>query len=41
MTVLVLTGVQYDTARNCDNTNCVCECGNEPSGSIKCGYFVD
>jgi hypothetical protein len=18
-----------------------CECGNEPSGSIKCGYFLD
>ena len=20
---------------------CTCECGNEPSGSIKCGEFLD
>jgi len=28
----------YDTTQTMENT---CECGNEPSGSVKCGEFLD
>ena len=30
-----------DLARNRDRWRGLCECGNEPSGSIKCGEVLD
>jgi hypothetical protein len=34
----VWTGLSWQRIRTGDGT---CECGNEPSGSIKCGEFID
>jgi len=30
-----------DLAHDMDRWRGACECGNEPSGSIKCGEFLD
>jgi hypothetical protein len=30
-----------ELAQDRDGCRCTCECGNEPSGSIKCGEFLD
>jgi len=30
-----------DLARNRDKDRNICECGNEPSGSVKCGEFTE
>ena len=30
-----------DLAQDKGELACTCECGNEPSGSVKCGEFLD
>jgi len=30
-----------ELAQDMDRGRCTCECGNEPSGSMKCGEFLD
>jgi len=30
-----------ELAQDRDRELCTCECGNEPSGSMKCGEFLD
>ena len=39
--IIITTTTTTTTTTPTTTTTTTCECGNEPSGSIKCGEFLD
>jgi hypothetical protein len=39
--VIVMGSSSSNSSSNSSSSSSCCECGNEPSGSIKCGEFLD